>query len=286
MDGGHTINDFKNFNLQGVFSDLDRTLLDDNKNISEENLKAIRELFKRSIPFVPATGRSAGSLPENIFNIPEIRYCITSNGAAVFDLKRKKTILNTVLQKGFISEFYDFCAENGLTAVEIYVSGKAYVPRYFYDDPVRFNQDRVEYVKKTRTPVSDIWDFAFKNDGNTDAVCIISPKGRLKELFSAAKEKLKNVYITNSDSLYIEISSIDSGKHNAMRRVSDMLDIDVKNCIAFGDNDNDIEMLKCAGIGVCVENGTENCKCSADIITESNVNDGVAKVIHKFLEEK
>ncbi len=227
-----------------------------------------------------------GALPDSIYKIPEIRYCITSNGAAVYDLQNKRTILNLFLRKGFISEFYDFCIKNKLEAVEIYVGGKAYVSEKFYRDPAHFNQDRVEYVKKTRIPVSDVWEFAFKNDGNTDCVCIISHKGKLETLFLSAKEKFKDVYITNSDLLYIEISSLDSGKHNAMKKVCDMLDLDIKNCIAFGDNDNDIEMLKCAGIGICVENGTENGKLFADIITESNINDGVAKAIYKILEGK
>ena len=67
-----------------IASDMDGTLLmDDHVTISERNLRAIKEAIRRGIHFVPASGRMLTFLPQALVDIPEIRYAITSNGAAV-----------------------------------------------------------------------------------------------------------------------------------------------------------------------------------------------------------
>lgn len=272
--------------IQCVFSDLDRTLLDKDSHISEANRKTIVSLLDKGICFVPVTGRAYASLPADIKNIPGIEFCITSNGTSVYRLSDGKAEVKKCIPKGFLKEFFEYFDGLGKCGLEFYYEGRAYVEREFYMDPVVFNQHRVEYIKSTRTPVDDLRAFAYEHEGELDAICIIAPVGRFEELCKSSREKLKGVYITNSDSLYIEISNPGCGKKNAMLEFCESKGFDINKVVAFGDNDNDTDMLKAAGLGVCVANGTPGCLEAADMITDANDKDGFAKAMKKITEGK
>ncbi len=270
--------------IRCVFSDLDRTLLDKQSRISERNRTTIEKLTKMGICFVPVTGRAYASLPADLMSIPGIEYVITSNGTSVCRLADGKPVLKRCIPKGFVRSFKEFHDKLGECAVEFYVDGRAYVSQEFYDDPVYFNQHRVEYVKKTRTPVDDIWKFASVHDGELDAIAIISPAGRFEELCESTRRELRGVYITNSDSLYIEISNPECGKKNAICDFCRIMGYELKDTVAFGDNDNDAEMLAAAGLGICVANATPLCMQAADMVTAAHDEDGFAMGIEKIMK--
>lgn len=270
-------------NIKCVFSDLDRTFLNGESKISEGNRKAVEKLVKNGISFIPATGRAFMSLPDDLFTLEGVDLCITGNGCAIWNLKEKKPVFRSCLPKGFAGQLISFIHELGNPAFEVYKDGKGYCSREFYDDPAKYNQHRVEYVKTTRTPVDDIEAFFMENDGDSDGFTIISPAGCDTAFFEEAKRRFSDVYITHSDGLYVEFSSILSGKHNGLRAVCEILGVTLKESLAFGDNDNDIEMLRTAGYGVCVENGTEGCKAVADMIAPANTEDGFAKAVDILL---
>lgn len=72
-------------NYKIIACDLDGTLLNNNSQISDENIAAINELAEREVWFVPCSGRTLSEMPQNIRELPSIRYIIHSNGAAVLD---------------------------------------------------------------------------------------------------------------------------------------------------------------------------------------------------------
>jgi hydroxymethylpyrimidine pyrophosphatase-like HAD family hydrolase len=70
-----------------------------------------------------------------------------------------------------------------------------------------------------------------------------------------------------------------------LKYISKRFDIDRQEIIAIGDNENDISMLNYAGLGVAMGNAAENTKKASDIITSTNDEDGVSKVIEKYILE-
>ncbi len=270
---------------KAVFSDLDFTFINKDGQISKANKEAAELLIKNGIPFIPATGRSFGSLPKALLEIKGLKYVITSNGVALYDVQAGKAVVRTTLQKGFVKDFFEFVEAEGRMAVEVYYDGHAYASQEYVSNPASFNQLKVEYVQTTRTPVANLKDFAKERDGNLDGLTIIAPSGRYEELVSKVKDKFgKAVYVTNSDGLYIELSNLLCGKHNGLKKTCEYLGIDPSETVAFGDNDNDIEMLETAGLGVCVANGTEKCKRAADKIAPECEKDGVAKEIFALIK--
>ena len=112
--------------------------------------------------------------------------------------------------------------------------------------------------------------------GNSSSIDSISLS--ISEKYSA----LVNVY--RSKDTYLEISPKETNKWNAIEKVLSIYNISFDSAIAIGDNYNDIEMIKYAGIGVAVENAKDEIKTVANFICPSNINDGVAKTIEKFFK--
>ena len=100
-----------------------------------------------------------------------------------------------------------------------------------------------------------------------------------------AQQYSKDLYIIRSTPHFCEISNIEATKGNAVRYLADLWNIKKEEIMAVGDQDNDIEMLKAAGIAVAMGNGTEELKKIADYVTDTVENDGVVKAIQKFIKE-
>ena len=79
--------------------DLDGTLLDSRKRLSERNRNAIAACARRGIQVVPCTGRTVMGIPESVLSIPGIRYAIVVNGAGIEDLQEKKTLDRQLLSR-------------------------------------------------------------------------------------------------------------------------------------------------------------------------------------------
>ena len=98
--------------------------------------------------------------------------------------------------------------------------------------------------------------------------------------------KVQGIKITSSWPNNIEVMNEGVDKGNAVKILAEKMNIDREDIIAFGDNYNDIEMIKFAGLGVAMGNAEELIKQEADYVTDTNQDSGVAKAIYKFLELK
>ncbi|HHX79579.1 MAG TPA: HAD hydrolase family protein, partial [Acholeplasmataceae bacterium] len=79
-----------------------------------------------------------------------------------------------------------------------------------------------------------------------------------------------------------DILPIGSSKSIGMRKLAEHLKIDVKDIVAFGDGDNDYELIRDAGLGIAMGNGTEKVKAVADYVTESVADDGIFSALKHF----
>ena len=84
--------------IKCIASDLDGTLLQSRGRIAERTRKALCAAIASGIEFVPLSGRPYKSLPSDLFEIPDIHYCSTSNGAAIQDFKTGKRLFGLIPQ--------------------------------------------------------------------------------------------------------------------------------------------------------------------------------------------
>ena len=122
----------KNDEISMVATDLDGTLLLQNKHISKRTYATLKKANENGVHIVIATGRSFSALPESIFKIDGVRYVVTSNGANIVDLKDEKVIYRNCIDAVQIPKIIDFLQERPYI-LEVFTGGKAYMSKSDYD---------------------------------------------------------------------------------------------------------------------------------------------------------
>lgn len=272
-------------NIRCIALDLDGTTLSDAKSVSEGNRKALEEAVARGICVVVASGRALETLPAAVTAIPGIEYAITSNGAAVYRLKDKQCIRRVMLQGEDVDQILEV-TKGYFCSYEAFLQGVPYGQKEYVEDPARFGATpyAVQYIQSTRQGVEDIHAFIREHREELDGLDLIVRDGQdrlsLQEKLAACGRSL---YITSSVPNRIELTSPEAGKASGLCFLLERLGIRPEETAAFGDADNDIDMLKVSGCGIAVANATEGCKAAADCLTKSNQEDGVAYGIREIL---
>ena len=156
-----------------------------------------------------------------------------------------------------------------------------------WEDPVSYGTtpQATPYIQSTRIPIDDIISFIREHIDHIDSMDIVVSGEQQKQLiWNELKYNCDEIYITSSVSQLIEISHKDAGKHSGLRFIREYLNLKPEETAAFGDGDNDIDLLKEAGIGIAMENASSKCKDAATFITKHHDKDGVAYGITEFLK--
>lgn len=165
---------------------------------------------------------------------------------------------------------------------EVFINGVAYACTAYVNEPGNFGASSayVDYVRTTRVMKDDIRGFIFQHRKELDGLdLVVGDDALCEQLRSKISSTLPNIYTTSSVSNRIENSSPEAGKGAALRFLSSQLKIRKEDIVAFGDADNDIDLLTSAGTGIAMENGTERCRKSADYVAGRYDSDAVAEVL-------
>ena len=265
--------------------DLDQTTLNHQGRLSERNRQAIESAIRKGVQIVIASGRAVSALPDDICNINEIRYAITSNGAAVYDLHTKECLKQYKMTGDSIEKILHY-TKNLEVAYETFINGQAYGQKEYVEDPVRFGASpmAIPYIQSNRKPVTNIRDFLLDYKEQIESIDVVVKDENLKKkLWKVFEENISDIYVTSSVQQLLEISYQKSGKHSGAAYILEYLGLSREGLAAFGDGDNDAELLKFAEIGIAMENASDACKEAADAVTLSNDADGVAYWIEKLL---
>ena len=268
--------------------DLDGTLLDSDKRLSAENAAALARAAEEGIEIVPATGRFYRGMPQNVRELPYVRYVITVNGAEVFDVARQQTVCGSEIpweRAVAVMERLD-----GLDVIyDCYQDGWGWMTQTLYDQAERYaaNVHSLDMIKNLRTPVPELKALLKERASGVQKIQIFFRDMELRAaMLRALPEAFPDLVVTTSIVNNIEINSREATKGAALEKLAAHLGIPVEETMAFGDDRNDIPMLLSAGIGVAMENAEEEVKKAADYVTDGCDDDGVANAILRFLWEK
>lgn len=267
--------------------DLDGTVLNSKGKLSEETKEGLMTVMDNGVNVCIASGRAFDSLPEEVLEVPGIKYAITSNGAAIYKTKNKELIKAYKLLADSVDLILSMSKKYKRITFECFINGTAYADKAYINDPliVGDNVRSVEYIRKTRHQVDNIVEFISNNKENLDCMNIIlGDQDIRKDIIEEISSKTSDVYITSASPVMLEFSYKDCGKAAGLRFLSDYLGIDRDLIVAFGDADNDIDMIKFAGAGIALSNACQALKDEADYITLSNDEDGVLYALKNILE--
>lgn len=269
-----------------IASDLDGTFLTDKKEITPFTKETIERAGMEGILFVPATGRAFSAVPNEVLSLPHTEYVITTNGAAIYSISKEKRIYQCLLSKESVEAILRLEIPEGI-AVEVFLDGVPYAQEAYVADPKAYGATEygAVYVKNTRHGVKDIRAFMREHSHELDGITFVSGDGEKRDaLRQSLEHKVPEISITSSISHMLEIGHSNVRKGKTLKHLLDILGISPEEAMAFGDADNDIDMLTTVKYGIAMKNGSDNCKKAAFAITDSNNNeDGVAKAICRFL---
>ncbi len=266
-----------------LFLDLDGTLLNDAKEITDGNRRALEAALAQGHRVVVATGRPLISAMEQNKRLgltwPGC-YIIAYNGGAVYDVYNGEVIFRKTLPRASALKAIDLANRHGIH-IQTYDDTHVLVEPHCDKEEIRqycgvigMEYRVVEDHHKTLT-----WD--------PPKALAISLRGQsaMEALQAEMRQTLgQELDCFFSSKFYMEIVPKDMNKGNAVRSLCKQLGIDIAQSIAIGDEANDISMIQAAGLGVCMANGIDALKAVAGYVTiRDNNHDGVAEVVEKFM---
>lgn len=267
-----------------IATDLDRTLLDSSGRLPPVNRGAIEKAANAGIPVVLASGRPFAALPRELIELPGVSMAITGNGCAVCACPFGERLWSAVLPAAAVDAILSLPEAAGYP-MECFVNGEAFASACFVADPLRYSCGvcHADYIQTTRKPVEDIRSFIAAHREELDSVDVIVPSLEERELVRSAAARLPGVYVTVSCDYLVEIASEEAGKDKALKLLLNLMDISPSDAAAFGDGENDADMLRSVGWGFAVRNAVPVCKEVARFITDTNDRGGFALAVKELL---
>lgn len=264
--------------------DLDGTTLRKDSSLSPGNRDAIERAIAKGVIVCVSTGRAFSAVPEDLLKIKGLRYVISSNGAHITDLATGQYIYSSFVDPEAVDRAIEIARKNDLT-LEAFYHDKAYIDEDLFKD-IRDKGCQYrnrEYVMKTREPLSDILGFMKEHRDSIENINFFFPTVEEREKWQPVIESIPNSTVLSSLPNNVEVGGKNTNKSMALKFLMEGLGLEYSHLMCAGDAPNDIPMIRDAGIGVAMGNAWDQVKEAADYITDTNVNDGVARAIEKFV---
>lgn len=258
--------------------DLDGTLLKEDKTISKKTRTAIEQAKAKGIKIVLATGRPTRGIEKYLKQLDLIsddEYAVSYNGAIVQNTKSGKVIVKDTMT------FSDLMSLNALSEklnvnIHFLTLDSCYTPKWNKYSQLEADMNDVTLrIQNFETLDSDI---------TIIKIMFIDDAAIIEEAINHLPEGLSDKFsIMRSEPYFLEFLNKGVNKSTGVSLLADILKIRPEEIICVGDAGNDIHMIKYAGLGVAMGNAFAEVKKSADFITHTNEEDGVAHVINKYI---
>ncbi len=283
--------------------DLDGTMLNQYGLVTQRTKEAIEKAQKSGIEVVIASGRPTDSVKTIAQEINSNKYFISGNGAIIYDITNDEIIYENTLKKQKVLDIIKICEENSIyyniyTEKEILAKSLQCNVLYYYKE----NLNKDEKNKTQINVVENIYNYISNRDEKVVKITICDNH---QVIFNSIMRKLKEIseievlevsHMSRKiikqgtedipiEYFYTEISAKNVDKWNAIEFLKEKMQIEKNEIIAIGDNMNDKTMIENAGLGIAMGESTPIIKEIADVVTDTNCNDGVAKVLEKLLKK-
>ena len=286
-----------------VALDLDGTLLNHQGQVTPRTQQAIAEAVARGIVVLPATGRPLSNLPPVVAQLTGVRYAITSNGAAVWDL-------GTDPMRAVYSRYCN-AAEHRTTepvsliarpmpvelareafalymeypgAMSVFCDGRTYRDTVAMERFARRNARRGSTEARQPndgrfTVVRDLTEWMSRHAHEVEKQCLFFAEQDQVPQALARFRAMPGVEVVQGSPENIEVTAAGVDKGEALLTLADRLGIPRAQTLAVGDSENDRAMLEKAGVAAVMANGMPQIKALADLVTTADCDhDGVAEV--------
>ena len=259
-----------------VFFDLDGTLLTHKKEVLEENKKAIKKALENGIEVCVCTGRQKMAA-EHYRNMAGTgRYIICENGAEIYDAVNKEELFTCALDKEFCKMMYEH-----VLSKKLFARLDTKYARYITDMNLKvINEIPMEEDYEKFFEENDVLQFSV---GSTDSKNIDEVIDMLDDSMKVENRFISGYLPVEHEIINIINKSVSKG--NGILGLCKYLKIKPEEAMAFGDDLNDISMMKSV-YGVAMGNAFDEVKVLAKEITKTNEEPGIAEILNRIIEER
>lgn len=273
-------------------TDMDGTLLNNKKEISEKNLKAMHDLYSEGIEVVICTGRPFSTVKKYLEQLDFPCWVIVNNGSVIRN-KNREVISATYIKEEILKQVITTLEDE---QAYFHASDENYIYIKNISKRIKMIHDYIFRVEKSKFKSiwTSVYNVLFSNTHKKVKFTSFIEKGgkiasifvvcRNREKLNVIREKLasiKDIDISSSGKDNIEILDKEATKAHGLSRLLSKLNISPSEMVAVGDNLNDLTMIKYAGLGVAMGNSETKIKQNADWVTKTNEEDGVAHLIYE-----
>ena len=265
-----------------VAIDMDGTLLNSKKELLEETKQYFKDFHKKETDtlLVLCTGRpESGIRPylKDLGYLEENHYIISQNGANIYESRTGKRVMDAFLDSAAIQKWIELGKKHGISVMGAGVD-------YYYC----FDQEPTEWMEfDVKLVTGKLKRIPTKESLNTDfyKILLMGDEEQLNEFETFIPEEWRDeFYVVRSQKYLVEVLAKGVNKAFGLEKLAQNLNIQPSEIAAIGDAANDIEMLEYAGLAIAMGNASEEVKAIADIVTDTNENNGVIKAIDKLIQ--
>jgi len=273
----------KTADIRLVALDMDGTLVNTFKKVAPRDLETLKKAMARGVEVVPASGRTLHTLPEELLALEGLRYFISCNGARISDrLTGRPVYLRTVPQSLLLpimeeAKKYD-CVREAAIDDSLYLARQddekelTFLPPYQHD-----------FLRAMRTLTDDFEGKLREAKDGAEKILIFFTKSEDADAFRAWLHENYDLSVSSSLDRNLEINAPGVSKGAALTALAEHLGLSMSAVMACGDSENDMDMLRAAGLGIAMENATAEVLAIADAVTLSNDNCGVSAAIERYV---
>lgn len=275
-------NNFSKYLMQYkiIFSDIDGTLLNSERQLSPSTISTIKQL-KEKLPVVLISARMPAAMRHlqadlEIENQPIIAY----NGGLI--LVDGKPISSTTIPFPTLQALHNFNQELDCH-LSLYHADEWYVPGQDQWTAREIHNTKVHPIEKSNEAVLHDWE---KEGKSPHKIMAMGTEAKIDTIRDFLDDRFGNeLHLYRSKPTYLEIANKEISKLTAINHLlENHFQCSSKDCIAFGDNYNDVEMIKGVGMGVAVGNARKEVLEVANVITAAGIEDGVAKSLREIFK--
>lgn len=268
---------------QLIALDMDGTLLNSKKQLSEGNRAALERAAAAGKQIALSTGRCRPELADYLAQIPGIRYLDCSSGALVYDLKEQKEICARRIQPELIEAFIRYALENDLMVhlldQKSYVWSRQLHQMEYYGMGVYQS-----LFARICTPLDQILEDYLAHPFPVEKFNFYHPSLEARELTRKWIEQQQfPVTMAYSEISSLELTAAGVDKGSGLAKLCEHLGLSTEQSIAVGDADNDLPVLRTAGLSIAMGNAAEHVRKSADVCVSDCDHDGCAEAIDRYL---
>ncbi|NJB82287.1 HAD family hydrolase [Wenyingzhuangia aestuarii] len=257
-----------------IVSDMDGTLLNSEHNVSDLFFEQFKKLKAKNIKFVAASGRQYHSILQKLESIKEHITIVAENGAYVVE-NGKEVFANAFAKKDVI----DLLKVSGkIPNTNIVLAGKK--KAYFLKVSKEFESTVSEYYSEYEI----IESFENLPDDEFLKIALCNTQGAEANIYPYLKDLVGDWLVKVSGEMWVDVALKANHKGNALERIQEQLGISDEETMAFGDYQNDIEMLRKVKYSFAMENAHPDVLKTANYKTLSNNHFGVETVINQLIE--